>query len=104
VTDQFGKAIPAQKGDRYYSVIVPRNPPKPRDLTPEERAERKKASERLSAAAAAYHVSLLDAGMKAWLERAKQKFLQAGGYGCRLTATEEAEIRAAGFEPKPPDR
>lgn len=47
-------------------------------------------------------VKLLDDGMRAWVAAAKRKFIEAGGYGFPLTEVEEAEIRAAGFEPAPP--
>jgi hypothetical protein len=104
VTDDTPKPIPCPKGARYFSTVVPRPPPQHRELTPEERAARKAASERAASAAAALHVQLLAEGMELWLARAREKFLRAGGYGCRLTPEEESEIRAAGFEPKPPDR
>lgn len=104
MSDDFGKPIPCPKGAAYYPAIsMPRVPPKARELTPEERAARKAASEQAAAAAAAIHVQLLAEGMADWLARAHQKWLAAGGYGCKLTEAEAAEIRAAGFEPKPPD-
>lgn len=100
--DTFGKAIPCPRGAYYVRGIdMPRPPVKPRELTPEERAARKAATERVVSAAAAYHLSLLDAGMKDWLDRAKRKWLAAGGYGYPLSPDQEAEIRAAGFEPAP---
>lgn len=46
-------------------------------------------------------VRLLDDGMRVWIANARRKFIAAGGYGFRLTAEEEAEIRAAGYEPAP---
>jgi hypothetical protein len=100
--DTFGKPIPCPRGAYYIPwSAMPRPAVKPRVLTPEERAERRRAGEQLSSAAAAYHLSLLDAGMKDWLERARQKWLRAGGYGYPLSPEQEAEIRAAGFEPAP---
>lgn len=98
----FGKGEPCPRGAFYLrGIAMPRPVVKPRELTPEERAARKKASEQAEAGAAAYHRSLLDAGMRDWMERAKQKWLRAGGYGYPLSAEQEAEIRAAGFEPAP---
>jgi len=103
--DGFGKAIPCSRGEYYLPTIsMPRVPPKPAELTPEERAARRAASERASSAAAAMHNELLTAGMLDWLARAHQKWLRAGGYGGALTPAEESEIRAAGFEPAPRDR
>lgn len=46
-------------------------------------------------------VKLLDDGMRAWMAKARRKFVEAGGYGFRLTPDEVTEIRAAGFEPAP---
>ena len=46
-------------------------------------------------------VELLGDGMRAWVAKARRKFVEAGGYGFRLTPAEVAEIRAAGFEPAP---
>jgi hypothetical protein len=98
--DNFGKPIPCPPGAYYIpSIAMPRPVVRPRELTPEERAARRKATEQVISGAAAFHLSLLDAGMKDWLERAKQKWLRAGGYGCALTPEEEEEIRAAGFVP-----
>lgn len=102
--DTFGKAIPCPPGAYLAPSGLPRPVVRARELTPEEIAARRRASEQAAAGAAAYHLSLLDAGMKDWLARAKQKWLRAGGYGCQLTPEEEAEIRAAGFEPAPRDR
>jgi hypothetical protein len=42
-----------------------------------------------------------DAGMADYISKARRKFLEAGGYGFKLTAAEEREIREAGFEPAP---
>jgi hypothetical protein len=100
--DNFGKPIPCPRG-AYHSpaIAMPRPPVKPRDPTPEERAARRRAIEQVTSGAAAFHLSLLDAGMKDWLSRAKQKWLRAGGYGFPLTPEQESEIRAAGFEPAP---
>lgn len=98
----FGKGEPCPRGAYYRPRIhLPRPVVRARELTPEERAARRKASERAHSAAAAYHVSLLDAGMKSYLALAKAKWLRAGGYGFPLTPEEESEIRAAGFEPAP---
>ncbi len=98
--DTFGKAIPCPPGAFYRPrVALPRPMVKAIELSPEERAARRKASEQGHSLASAYHVSLLDAGMKSYLALAKQKWLAAGGYGFPLTPEEEAEIRAAGFEP-----
>lgn len=100
--DNFGKAIPCPRGAYYYPAIsMPQPIVKPAELTPEERAAKRRASEQATSGAAAFHLSLLDAGMKDWLERARQKWLRAGGYGLPLTPEQEAEIRAAGFEPAP---
>ncbi len=57
----------------------------------------------MDAAEAGVHNKLLGDGMRAWVERAKEKWLAAGGYGAPLTPEERAEIRAAGFEPAPLD-
>lgn len=100
--DTFGKPIPCPRGAYYRPRIhLPRPVVRARELPPEERAARRTASQQAQAAAAALHVSLLDAGMKSYLAIAKAKWLRAGGYGFPLTPEEEAEIRAAGFEPAP---
>lgn len=99
--DSFGKAIPCPPGAFLVPSGLPRPPVRARSLTPEERAARKRASEQAASAAAALHVELLAQGMADWLERARQKWLRAGGYGCALSEAEEQEIRAAGFEPAP---
>ncbi len=106
VTDHtFGKGQPCPRGAYYVPLIaMPRIPPKPRELGPEERAAKRAASDRASAAAAVEHNRLLTEGMLDWQARARQKWLRAGGYGFRLTAEQESEIRAAGFEPAPRDR
>ena len=102
---QFGKPLPCPRGAMYYpAVAMPRRPPKPRELSPEERAARKAESERAYAAATAVHNRLLAEGMQSWIDRAREKWLRAGGYGFPLSAEDEAAIRAAGFEPAPPDR
>lgn len=100
--DTFAKPIPCPRGAYYIPwSAMPRPAAKARELPPEERAARRAAIERTTSAAAAYHLSLLDAGMKDWLQRARQKWLRAGGYGYPLSPEQEAEIRAAGFEPAP---
>lgn len=102
---QFGKAMPCPPGAAYYpAVAMPRPPPKHRELSPEERAARKAASEQAYAAATAVHNQLLVEGMQSWIDRARQKWLRAGGYGFPLSPEDEAAIRAAGFEPAPLDR
>lgn len=103
--DTFGKPIPCPKGARYFrGVPMPARPPPHRELSPEERAARRAAYARANAAAATLHVQLLADGMQAWADRARQKWLAAGGYGGPLTPEEEQQIRAAGFEPAPRDR
>lgn len=102
--DSFGKAIPCPRGAYLIPSGLPRPLVKAHELTPEERAARRRASEQTSSAAAALHVELLGQGMADWLERAHQKWLRAGGYGCALTPEEQQQIRDAGFEPAPPDR
>lgn len=99
------KPIPCPPGSYYVpGVAMPRRPPKPRELTPEERAARKAELEAVSAGAAAVHNRLLVEGMQSWIERAREKWLRAGGYGFPLSPADEAAIRAAGYEPAPLDR
>lgn len=103
--DHFGKPVPCPRGASYHPLInMPRVPRKPREPTPEQRAEKKLASERNASAAAAIHNQLLLEGMQAYAEAAHQKWLRAGGYGSVLTPEEQQQIRDAGFEPAPPDR
>jgi hypothetical protein len=104
VTDK-PKPIAAPPGSYYVpGVAMPRRPPKPRELTPEERAARKAELEALNSAAAAVHNRLLIDGMQSWIDRAREKWLRAGGYGFELSPADEAAIRAAGYEPAPRDR
>lgn len=99
------KPIPCPRGAAYFpAVAMPRLPPKHRELTPEERAARKAVTEQASAAATAVHNRLLVEGMQSWIDRAREKWLRAGGYGFPLSPEDEAAIRAAGFEPAPVDR
>lgn len=99
--DTFGKAIPCPRGAYYRpGISMPRPMVKAR-IDPEEEKRRKAIRAQVESAAAALHLSLLDAGMKDWLARAKQKWLRAGGYGFPLSPEQESEIRAAGFEPAP---
>lgn len=99
------KPIPCPRGAAYFPIVaMPRKPPKHRELSPEERAARKASIEQASAAATAVHNTLLTEGMQSWIDRAREKWLRAGGYGFPLSPEDEAAIRAAGFEPAPPDR
>jgi hypothetical protein len=103
--DPFGKPLPCPPGASYAPIVrMPRPPPRHRELTPEERAERKASADRVSAAAVAEHNRLLAEGMQSWITRAREKWLRAGGYGFPLSPEDEAAIRAAGFEPAPLDR
>jgi hypothetical protein len=107
VTDgsTFGKPLPCPPGATYLPLVrMPRVPPRPRELTPEQRAARKAASERVYSAAAAIHNDLLAQGMLEFAAEARRKWLRAGGYGGALTPEQEREIRDAGFEPAPRDR
>jgi hypothetical protein len=103
MANDFGKPIPCPRGVYLVPSGLPRRAVKARVPTPEERAASKRASEQAASAAATLHVELLAQGMADWLERAHQKWLRAGGYGCALTPEEQAEIRAAGFVPAPRD-
>lgn len=99
------KPIPCPRGAMYHPIVrMPRTPPKPRELSAEERAAQIAARERAYAAAGAEQVKLLAAGMEDWLARARRKWLQAGGYGFELSPGDEQAIRDAGFEPAPLDR
>lgn len=103
--DTFGRPLPCPPGAAYYPIVaMPRPPPKHRELSPEERAARKATSEQASSAAIAVHNRLLAEGMQSWVERAREKWLRAGGYGFPLSPEDEAAIRAAGFAPAPLDR
>lgn len=103
--DTLAKPLPCPRGASYCpSIRMPRAPPKHRELSPEERAARKATAEQASSAAIAVHNQLLAEGMQSWVIRAREKWLRAGGYGFPLSPEDEAAIRAAGFEPAPPDR
>jgi hypothetical protein len=64
----------------------------------------KERDERIAAITSAeqsLHRKMLDEGMRGWIERARQAWLDNGGYGL-ATPEQAAEIRAAGYEVAPP--